>query len=416
MKLFNSNYFRSRILTDNPIFSLITWLSGIVCLGMGILSLIVDLEWYITLMLFASSLLTVGFFYLGKKIENQNKLEIVFLIYFNFIFLPLLYISMDLEVSEMPIYFILGILCTAVLLGGKRRIAMLIIELVIYFLAIWYVIFSNESGAYDTSRLPAYIYIRLLLAILITGIAGGILLKYRNSILLEEVQNSEEQASIAKAANDERDLFMTNLVHEIRIPLKNIIDTTDMLQEMNLEVQREEDIFFIDNIAREMLITTDKLVNDEEEIKSERSVAPPKVVHEIKKFICPDATIMVVDDNIINLEIVKSMLEQYQCKIVGAMSGKECLDMLVHNKVDLILLDYMMPDMDGMETLKNIREAEADTEYQTSVVALTAYVESGAKEMFVTAGFNDYMMKPVELKKIYEILRKYLAEEKIIEV
>ncbi len=416
MKLFHSNNFRTRILADNPIFSLITWLSGIICFSMGMLSLIVNLEWYITVLLLTSSLLTIGFFYLGKKEELQNKIDLLFLIYFNFIALPLMYLLINLEVSEMPIYFVLGILCTAVLLNGKRRIVMIVCELAVYFLAIWYVIFNHANGSYDTAKLPSYIYIRLLLAVIITGIAGGLLLKYRNRVLLEEVQKNEVQAGIAKAANYERELFMTNLLHEIRIPLKNILETTDMLQEMNIEVQREEDIFFIDNIVREMLITTDKLVNEEEDVKNERAVTPPKVVHENKKIICPDAKIMVVDDNIINLEIVKSMLEQYQCKIVGAMSGRECLDMLVHNRVDIILLDYMMPDMDGMETLKNIREAEADSEYQTPVIALTAYVESGAKEMFVDAGFNDYMMKPVEIKKIYEILNKYLAEEKIVEV
>ena len=114
MKLFHSNNFRTRILADNPIFSLITWLSGIICFSMGMLSLIVNLVWYITVLLLTSSLLTIGFFYLGKKEELQNKIDLLFLIYFNFIALPLMYLLINLEVSEMPIYFVLGILCTEI--------------------------------------------------------------------------------------------------------------------------------------------------------------------------------------------------------------------------------------------------------------------------------------------------------------
>ena len=131
-------------------------------------------------------------------------------------------------------------------------------------------------------------------------------------------------------------------------------------------------------------------------------------------FVCPDAHIMVVDDNIVNLEVATSMLNRYQAKVSVAASGKECLKMLKKEPVDLILLDYMMPEMDGIDTLKNIR-ALGDPKLETvPVAALTANAVSGAREMFLEAGFSDYISKPIERDKFEKVLRSCLPENKVI--
>ena len=131
-------------------------------------------------------------------------------------------------------------------------------------------------------------------------------------------------------------------------------------------------------------------------------------------FVCPDAHIMVVDDNIVNLEVATSMLNRYQAKVSVAASGKECLKMLKKEPVDLILLDYMMPEMDGIDTLKNIR-AMGDPKMKTvPIAALTANAVSGAREMFLKAGFNDYISKPIERDKFEKVLRSCLPEDKIV--
>ena len=131
-------------------------------------------------------------------------------------------------------------------------------------------------------------------------------------------------------------------------------------------------------------------------------------------FICPDAHIMVVDDNIVNLEVATSMLNRYQAKVSVAASGKECLKMLETETVDLIFLDYMMPEMDGIDTLKNIK-ALGDPKLETvPIVALTANAVSGAREMFLGEGFDEYISKPIERDKFEKVLRSCLPEDMIV--
>lgn len=131
-------------------------------------------------------------------------------------------------------------------------------------------------------------------------------------------------------------------------------------------------------------------------------------------FICPEAHIMVVDDNIVNLEVATSMLKRYQANVSVAASGKECLKLLRQEPVDLILLDYMMPEMDGIDTLKNIRAMGDSKLERVPIVALTANAVSGAREMFLEAGFDEYISKPIERDKFEKVLRTCLPEELII--
>lgn len=121
------------------------------------------------------------------------------------------------------------------------------------------------------------------------------------------------------------------------------------------------------------------------------------------------ARILVVDDNRINLMVVEGLLKRTEAKVQCVSSGQECLNWLKHNPVDLVLLDHLMPEMNGLETLKKIREMGAQFE-KLPVVVLTANVVSGAKEQYMNAGFSDYLEKPVSAKLLEDMLRKYLPE------
>lgn len=402
----------TELIGENRIFRLVTWLNGTIGFTMCILSLVVNLKWYITFMLFISSLLAAIFFFAGRKNKQTERTEILFLALIYMIVIPAGYIAIGLEICEIPIYFVLGIIFSSVILKGRKRMAMLLLQLTEYSAAIWYVTMAGSAGVYDTSGLPVDIYIRLLLAVAVAGTAGGILLMYRNSLLLNEIRRSEEKSGRAAAANTEREVFMKNLSYELCTFLHKILNTTEMLTDMNIDVQRKEDILFIDNSARELLIPADRLGDEKE-----HSMGGPlkKKTESARKIICPQAAVLVVDDNIINLEIVKSMLEQYKCRIFGAMSGAECLAVMADKEPDIIFLDYMMPEMDGIETLERIRKTEGRLK-DIPVVVLTADVVSGAKEAFIKAGFNDYMEKPVEMAKMQNVLETYLDKDKIVEV
>lgn len=133
-----------------------------------------------------------------------------------------------------------------------------------------------------------------------------------------------------------------------------------------------------------------------------------------KTFTIPDCTILIVDDNLVNLEVAASMMSKYDAKIITAASGKECLITLEQEKVDIIYLDYMMPGMDGIDTLKAIRRLPGDIGKDIPVIALTANVVSGAREMFMKAGFNEYLSKPIESERLELTLRDFIDESKIV--
>ncbi len=124
--------------------------------------------------------------------------------------------------------------------------------------------------------------------------------------------------------------------------------------------------------------------------------------------IAPDARILVVDDVQMNLDVARGLLDSSNATIEVASSGEECLELVKENHYDLIFLDHMMPVMDGMETLKKIKDAPYHQNQDTPVIALTANAIVGAKDMYLNAGFADYLSKPIQEKEILDVLFKYL--------
>ncbi len=131
-------------------------------------------------------------------------------------------------------------------------------------------------------------------------------------------------------------------------------------------------------------------------------------------FVCPRANILVVDDNHTNLSVAEAILSKYGANVITALSGRDCLRLLNENEVDMIFLDYMMPEMNGIDTLEHIRKLPGSKYVAMPVIALTANVVSGAREMFLEAGFDDFMAKPISIDKMEKILRKYLRRELIM--
>lgn len=134
-----------------------------------------------------------------------------------------------------------------------------------------------------------------------------------------------------------------------------------------------------------------------------------------ESFIAPDAEILVVDDSDMNLFVVENLLKKTQIKITKSMSGKDCLEKMSQNHYDVIFLDHMMPEMDGIETLENSKTMPNNQCKDTPIIALTANAISGVKEMFISKGFTDYLSKPVDSKELEKMLQKYLPPEKVLD-
>jgi len=134
-----------------------------------------------------------------------------------------------------------------------------------------------------------------------------------------------------------------------------------------------------------------------------------------KKFAIPGVNVLIVDDNYTNLDVASALLSKYEASIVTSSSGKDAIRLLGEQDFDLIFMDYMMPDLNGVDTL-NIIRAMPDEKYKTiPVVALSANVVSGAYEMFIQSGFNAFIPKPINVSKLENALLELLPEEKIIE-
>ena len=131
--------------------------------------------------------------------------------------------------------------------------------------------------------------------------------------------------------------------------------------------------------------------------------------HEL--FHAPDAKILVVDDTEVNLSVIKSLLKKTLIGIDTAASGKEAIDLASKSRYDLLFIDHMMPDMDGIETLSHIRESGECS--GVPAVALTANAISGAREMYLSAGFDAYLSKPVDGRQLEKLLAAMLPAEKI---
>lgn len=132
-----------------------------------------------------------------------------------------------------------------------------------------------------------------------------------------------------------------------------------------------------------------------------------------EKFTAPRARILVVDDVRMNLNVVRLLLKNTLAQIDLASSGEECLKYTLVKRYDIILMDHMMPLMDGIEALHKVREQADGLNIDTPVVALTANAIVGAQEMYIEEGFVSYLSKPVKSTDLEECLLKLLPEDKI---
>lgn len=130
-------------------------------------------------------------------------------------------------------------------------------------------------------------------------------------------------------------------------------------------------------------------------------------------FQAPKARILIVDDVPMNLKVLGNLLKETKMQIDMVESGQACLEKVCRETYDIIFLDHMMPEMDGVETLQRMRRLKGNLNWQTPVVMLTANAIVGAREEYMEKGFSDYLSKPVESAKLDEILCRYLPKDQI---
>ncbi len=131
-------------------------------------------------------------------------------------------------------------------------------------------------------------------------------------------------------------------------------------------------------------------------------------------YIAPDAKILIVDDNDINITIAEGLLKPLEVQCKGAPGGKEAVEAAMQEQFDIILMDHMMPGIDGVEATHILRQMVPNAK-DTPIIALTANVMEGAREMFIKEGMNDLIAKPVDIRELVTKLKRWLPEDKIKE-
>ena len=133
------------------------------------------------------------------------------------------------------------------------------------------------------------------------------------------------------------------------------------------------------------------------------------------EFQAENARILLVDDNRVNLRVAEGLLEPYGVKIDMVESGMACLEKTKEITYDIIYMDHMMPEMDGVDTLKQLRKQEEENQsVNVPVVALTANAVRGMEEFFLQEGFQGFVSKPVSSRELGESLKEFLPKEKIL--
>jgi len=157
------------------------------------------------------------------------------------------------------------------------------------------------------------------------------------------------------------------------------------------------------------------VLNGKEDI---RAYSDNSNVSGIIRHTFPTARILVVDDIPTNLRVAEGLLSPYRSKVETCLNGFAAIELVKHNKYDIVFMDHMMPEMDGIETTACIREWEREKMFEDEnfthipIVALTANAVSGVREMFIEKGLNDFLAKPVDITKLDDILNRWIPKEK----
>ena len=160
---------------------------------------------------------------------------------------------------------------------------------------------------------------------------------------------------------------------------------------------------------KQQIVDETPMGNFEEHIKE--SVAHRKINENFK---VKQAHVLVVDDNEMNLKVADKLIRIFDIEPDMAESGREAIEKMENKEYNIVFLDHMMPGMDGIETLKEIKKRNLQRD-KTAIIALTANAIAGAKEAYLAEGFDGYLSKPIEVERLKTIFTDYLHEDMIVD-
>ena len=160
------------------------------------------------------------------------------------------------------------------------------------------------------------------------------------------------------------------------------------------------------------VVLSHKIASNEELGKF--NIIKEQTENKTNNFKIKDISVLVVDDNPVNIKVIQGLLKTYGLNSDIAENGIESIEKAKNKKYDIIFMDHMMPEMDGIEAMKHIRMLQEVDYKNANIIALTANAINGVREKMLQEGFTDYLSKPIDIEELEAIFTKYIPKEKII--
>ncbi len=225
------------------------------------------------------------------------------------------------------------------------------------------------------------------------------------------VHSLEIEKAVAEGESRAKSRFLAKMSHEIRTPLNTVLGMDELILRDVTDDKIKEYATRIKEAGRDLLFLVNTLLDFKAADEAQNEVADGD---DTIGFTAPDARIIIVDDTEINLSMMQELLKHTQIRIDTASNAYDALSLIEKNEYDMLLLDLMMPDMDGKQLLEKIRENKDGANSSKPALVITANVVEGAREEYLTAGFDGYLSKPIDIRLLEQRLMKHLPESKVI--
>ena len=235
---------------------------------------------------------------------------------------------------------------------------------------------------------------------------------------MEAIIENMNKTEISEEINKVKSRLFANMSHEMRTPLNVVVGLTDfMLEDENPSLNLKENLTKINVAGNALLRFIDDLLNNSQAETGKFETEDKQTVR--KKLERPDlsyAKVLVVDDMQTNLDVAANLLRLYKMQVDCVKSGEEAVDLInregTHENpaYNAIFMDYMMPEMDGIETARAIRNLGTEYARMIPIIAVTANAIKGSENMFYINGFQDFLSKPIGIRQLDSVIRKWIHQ------